>query len=404
MLTARRAMLSEQVENPLSGKMIPLSEPEFGGNEWKYVKECLDSGWVSSAGAFVNRFERQVAAYVGAKHAVAVVNGTSALHVALKVVGLQPDEEVLAPNLTFVAPVNTIRYCQAHPVLIDANPRTWQIDVDKVAHFLSQECQTKKDICYNKRSGRRVRAILPVHLLGLSCEIDSIVELAHKHGLRVVEDAAEAMGVRFRGQHVGSFGDVSAFSFNGNKIVTAGGGGMVVTNNASYATYARYLTTQAKDDEVEYIHNEIGYNYRLSNIQAAVGVAQLERIEDFIARKGAIARAYENAFADLDGVTPMPTPPHMQPTYWLYTILMPEGTSLAERQEVIRRLNERSIGARPFWHTIHDLPAYRSCQTFEIEQSVRLYTRGVSLPSSVSLRADDLRKCIAAVQQIVARR
>jgi perosamine synthetase len=380
---------------------IPLCVPQLQGNEWKYLKECLDTGWVSSAGSFVERFERQVAAYVGSKHAVAVVNGTSALHVALRVIGLQPDEEVLVPDLTFVAPVNAIRYCQAHPVLIDADLRTWQMDVGRVARFLTRECEMKGDMCYNKRTGRRVRAILPVHLLGLSCEIDSIIELAGKHGLKVVEDAAEAMGVRFRGCHVGIFGDVGALSFNGNKIITAGGGGMLITNSAAYADYARYLTTQAKDDELEHIHNEIGYNYRLSNIQAAVGVAQVEQIENFIIKKHTIARTYEEAFSDLDDVVPMPTPPHTRPTYWLYTVLLPEKTSLEGRQEVIKRLNEQGIGARPFWHTIHNLPAYRTCQAFEIEHSGHLYRRGVSLPSSVGLSAVDLQRCIVAVKQIL---
>lgn len=385
------------------GRFIPLSVPQIQGNEWKYLKECLDTGWVSSAGPFVDRFERAVEAYVGVKHAVAVVNGTSALHVALKVIGLQPAEEVLVPNLTFVAPVNAIRYCQAYPVLIDADPKTWQIDVDKVARFLDRECEMRGTECHNKLTGRRVRAILPVHLLGLSCEMDSIVALAQKYGLRVVEDAAEALGVSFRKRHVGTFGNVGVFSFNGNKIVTAGGGGMLVTDDGAYADYARYLTTQAKDDDLEYIHNEVGYNYRLSNIQAAVGVAQLEQIEGFIVKKRSIAHTYENALSDLDGITCMPTPPHTNPTYWLYTILLPTRMTLAERKAVIRCLHEKGIGARPFWHTIHDLPAHRTSQAFEIEHSVLLYMRGISLPSSVGLAAGDLKKCITAVKQIIGK-
>lgn len=381
--------------------MVPLSIPEIRGNEWKYVKECLDTGWVSSAGPFVDRFEDELAAYVGAKYAVAVVNGTAALHVALLVVGVQPEDEVIVSNLTFVAPVNAILYCRAYPVLIDADPGTWQMDVNKVAHFFETECEMRAGECFNKHTGRRVRAILPGHLLGLACEIDRVVELAREYRLRVVEDAAEAMGVRYRSRHVGTFGDTGVFSFNGNKIVTTGGGGMLVTDNPRYAEYARYLTTQAKDDELEYIHNELGYNYRLSNLQAALGVAQLEQLEDFIAKKRAIARAYEEAFRGLHGITPMPIPPHTQPTYWLYTVLLDRGTTLERRKRIVRDLRENGVGARPLWHPIHDLPPYRGCQAFQIEHSVDLYKRSVSLPSSVGMSKGDLERCLAVLKQSI---
>lgn len=378
---------------------IPLSVPEFHGNEWKYIKECLDTGWVSSVGPFVDRFERELAAYVGAKYAVAVVNGTAALHTALRVIGLQPEEEVIVSNLTFVAPVNAIRYCQAYPILMDAHPETWQMDPEKVADFLETECEVRAEQCFNRHTGRRVRAILPVHILGLACEMERIAEIASRYYLRVVEDAAEALGVRYQGRHVGTFGDVGVFSFNGNKIITTGGGGMVVTNDLAYADYARYLTTQAKDDALEYVHNEVGYNYRLTNIQAALGLAQLEQIDAFIVRKRAIARAYREAFCDLDGITPMPTPPRTQPTYWLYSVLLDQGTSLVRRKAVVRYLNESHVGARPFWHTIHDLSPYRDCQAFQIEHSIGLYERGVSLPCSVGLDAKDLQKCIRVFMQ-----
>ena len=383
--------------------LVPLSIPEIRGNEWQYVKECLDSGWVSSVGSFVDRFERELTAYVGAKYAVAVVNGTAGLHAALRVIGLQPDEEVIVSNLTFVAPVNAISYCGAYPILMDADPETWQMDTKKVAQFLKTECEMRVGECFNRRTNRRVRAILPVHLLGLACEIDRLVELALEYNLKVVEDAAEGLGVRYRGGHVGTFGDIGVFSFNGNKIVTTGGGGMLVTNSSSYADYARYLTTQAKDDVLEYIHNEIGYNYRLTNIQAALGVAQLEQIENFIAKKRAIARAYENAFKGLVGIVPMPTPPHTEPTYWLYTILLGEGATLRERKAVIQHLHEMGVGARPLWHTIHNLPPYRSSQAYRIEHSIRLYETGVSLPSSAGLKEADLKNCIAVFKRSIAK-
>lgn len=378
---------------------IPLSVPEFGGNEWKYIKECLDTRWVSSVGPYVELFEQKIAAYTGARYAIATINGTAALHTALKVVGLQPGEEVLVSNLTFVAPVSAIYYCQGHPVLMDADPQTWQMDTRKLEKFLGRECEMCSGRCVNKRSGRRVRAILPVHLLGLACEMDRIVELARRYKLRVVEDAAEGLGVRYRGRHVGTFADIGVLSFNGNKIITTGGGGMLITNNQSYAGYARYLTTQAKDDALEYIHNEVGYNYRLSNIQAALGVAQLERIDEFIAKKHAIARAYDKALAGPGRITPMPTPPNTEPTYWLYTVLLRKGTTLAGRKAFVRQLNEHGIGARPFWHTVHDLPPYRGCQAYQIEHSIDLYERGVSLPCSVGLSTNDLRRCIDVLKK-----
>jgi len=305
-----------------------LAVPEIRGNEWKYVKECLDTAWVSSVGPFVKRFEKEIAEYAGIRYAVATVSGTAGLHIALKVVGVQPEDEVLVSNLTFIAPVNAITYCNAHPVLMDADPGTWQIDVRKVANFLERECRLEGDACVNKRTGRRVRAILAVHLLGLACEIDAINELANRYGLKVVEDAAEGMGTRYRLRHLGAWGTAGVFSFNGNKVMTTGSGGMIVTNDEALARYARYLTTQAKDDDLEYIHNEIGYNYRLSNVCAAIGVAQLERLPEFLSAKRRIARIYESKLRDIPGITLMPVTPHTEPTYWLYTVLLKPETTL----------------------------------------------------------------------------
>ncbi len=380
---------------------IPLSVPEFQGNEWIYLKECLDSGWVSSAGPFVERFEKDVARKVGAKEAVAVMNGTVGLQIALQVIGVEPGDEVLVSDLTFVAPVNAIRYCQATPIFIDADPTIWQMDVEKLEAFLNTECQARDEVCFNKKTGRRIRAILPVHILGLACEMDRMMGLARRFHLKVVEDAAEAIGVRYRGKHVGTFGDVGVFSFNGNKVITCGGGGMLVTDDARLARRARYLTTQAKDDEMEYLHNEIGYNYRLTNLQAALGCAQLEQMDRFLFKKREIARQYEEGFKGLEGVTLMPRPSHTEPTYWLYTILMSKGTTLAQRQGMIQKLRIQGIGARPLWHPIHGLPPYAQAQAFEIEHSVSLYTRGVSLPSSVGLTPEEQSQSIRCLLNIL---
>ena len=382
---------------------LPLSVPRLAGNEWTYVKECLDTGWVSSAGPFVDRFEDVVRAYVGSPHAVAVVNGTAGLHAALRVVGVEAGDEVIAPSLTFIATANAISYCGASPVFMDADPSTWQMDVGKVARFLRTECETRSGACWNRRTGRRVRAILPVHLLGLACEIDRVVALAREHGLAVVEDATEGLGVRDRGRHVGTFGDAGVFSFNGNKIITTGGGGVIVTADPERARYARYLTTQAKDDELEYFHEEIGYNYRLTNLQAALGVAQVEQLDGFIAERRAVAAMYHAAFAGRDDVIPMPIAPgHVEATYWLYTILLPKGTTIDRRRAVIRALHARGIGARPLWHPIPALPPYKSCQAFEVEHALDLHARAISLPSSAGMTPEDVRRCIAAVAAAAA--
>lgn len=396
--TVRASTSSDEMAGSAAAGVIPLCAPAFRGNEWAYLKECLDTGWVSSAGPFVDRFEREVAAYVDAAHAVAVVNGTAALHTALRVVGVQPDDEVLVSDLTFIAPVNAIRYCQAHPILVDAEPQTWQMDVEKVERFLAEVGEVRDQACYNRETGRRLRAIVPVHILGLAVEIDRLIEVAHRYHLRVVEDAAEGMGVRFRGRHVGTFGDVGALSFNGNKIMTSGGGGMVITNHAKAADYARYLTTQAKDDPIEHLHHEVGYNYRMTNLQAAVGIAQLEQLNRFVEQKRAVALAYRQALQGMDGITLMPSPPHIQATYWLYTILLDEGTTLAERQTLITQLHAAGIEARPLWHPIHGLAPYRQCQTVAIEHAMRLYERGLSLPSSIGLSALELQRCVDALK------
>ena len=382
---------------------IPLCVPEIRGNEWKYVKECLDTNWVSSVGSFVDRFEHMLADYVGTKHAVATTSGTAALHIALLVAGVEPDDEVLMPTLTFIAPANAIRYVGAWPVFIDAEPTYWQMDPEKVQDFLDNECRWLDGRLVNKTTGRRVKAILPVHILGHPCDIDSIREVAQKYDLAIIEDATESLGAKYKGRMVGQLGDIACFSFNGNKLITTGGGGMIVTDNEPWAERARYLTTQAKDDPVEYYHSEIGYNYRLTNIQAAMGVAQMEQIEDFITQKKIIARIYNESFLNLEAVTLLPAQAFATPVYWLYTILLDQASTLAERKDFIRKLNDNGIGARPLWHTLHDLPPYRDCQAFQIEHGVRLYERGVSLPSSVGLTEQDQQKCIAIVRKSLSR-
>jgi len=386
---------------PAAAGGIPLCVPNIVGNEWTYIKECLDTNWVSSVGSYVDRFEESLASYVGVNHAVATTSGTAALHIALLVAGVEPDDEVLMPTLTFVAPANAIRYAGAWPVFIDVEPDYWQLDPGKLEGFLNQECRWHDGKLVNRTTGRRVRAVLPVHILGHPCDINPIVAVARKYELAIIDDATESLGASYKGSKVGSKADVACFSFNGNKIITTGGGGMIVTDNQEWAQRARYLTTQAKDDQIEYLHNEIGYNYRLTNIQAAMGVAQMEHLDEFVEKKRTIAAGYRTGLQDLEGITLMPTQPETDPTYWLYTVLLDEATSIEGRKQVIQKLNDNGIGARPLWHLIHTLPPYAQCQAFQIEHAGRLYRLGVNLPSSVALDSDEQQRCIAEFRKAI---
>ncbi|MCE7871236.1 aminotransferase class I/II-fold pyridoxal phosphate-dependent enzyme, partial [bacterium CPR1] len=259
---------------------IALCEPRIQGNEIHYLEKCIRENWVSSAGPYVDAFERSLAELAGSKHAVSTSSGTAAIHLGLLLAGIQPDEEVIVPSLTFIAPANAVRYLGAWPTFLDVEPRYWQIDPAAVERFLREDCQRSSDGCLrNRHTGRVVRCLLAVHLLGHPCEMDSLLSLCAEFGLFLLEDATESLGARYRESPVGSHGQLACFSFNGNKIVTTGGGGMLVTNDDHLAERARYLSTQAKDDPLEYVHNEVGYNYRLTSLQAAFGLAQLEQLE-----------------------------------------------------------------------------------------------------------------------------
>jgi perosamine synthetase len=390
--------MSTQFEPGVSAEeeVIPLSVPEIRGNEWKYMKECLDTNWVSSVGSFVNRFELAVAEYLGIKHAVATVNGTAALHIALLVAGVEPDDEVLVPALTFIAPVNAVRYVGAWPVFMDAEPEHYQIDPQKLSDFVEEKCRREGGALVNRTSNRRVRAILPVHILGHPCDMDPILEIARKHKLTVIEDATESLGSQYRGRKAGALGDIAALSFNGNKIITTGGGGMLVTSNDAWAQKARYFTTQAKDDPVEYIHNEIGYNYRMTNIQAAMGVAQMEKLDEYVKAKRDHARLYDKLMHGTPGITLPGEASWAHWNYWLYTILVDENNYGMSSRELMRRLEKANVQSRPLWHPVHSLLPSKDCQAFEIETADVLYRTALSIPSFVALTDEQI--------EVVARR
>ncbi len=369
---------------------IPLCIPEIRGNEWKYIEECLNTGWVSSVGSFVDRFEQELATYVGARYAVAATSGTAALHIALLVAGIQPEDEVLVSTLTFIAPANAIRYVGAWPVFIDAEPDYWQMDIQKVVDFLEQGCRWRGGHLYNKATGRRVKAIMPVHVLGHPVDMDPLLTMARQYNLTVIEDATESLGTRYKKQMVGCLGDMTCFSFNGNKIITTGGGGMVVTNNEQWATQAKYLTTQAKDDPLEYIHHEIGYNYRLTNIQAAMGCAQLEQLPDYIEAKRRIAARYAEVLADIPGLTLMRQAEWAYSIFWMYTVLVDETTFGMAARALLRHLADHNIQTRLLWQPLHLSAAHTSAAHTNVGGMTCPVAEGLnrdalSLPCSVGL-------------------
>ena len=379
---------------------IPLCVPELGGREWEYVKECLDTNWVSSVGSYVDRFERMVAERAGAAFGVATVNGTAAIHIALLVSGVASNDEVIVPAMTFVAPVNAVRYCGAYPVILDVDPKHWQLDPDEVARFLQADCTARDGQIINRHTGRRVRAILPVHVLGHPCDMAPIVDLAEQYGLPVIEDATESLGATCRGRRVGSIGNIGCFSFNGNKIVTSGGGGVVVTDDGDAAAWAKHLTTQAKADPVEYTHDEIGFNYRLVNVLAALGCAQMEQLEGFIERKREIALTYRNELSKIRYLTFLEQAEWAASIEWLFTMHIGQGAPLT-RQGVQKRLEGKGIQTRPLWCPMHRLPIFSDAYRRSTGVADRLYQGCLSLPSSVSLTGGEQERVLGSVANLL---
>lgn len=375
--------------------MIPLSVPNLSGNEWKYIKDCLDTNWVSSVGSYVTLFEKQVAAYCGVKYAVATASGTAALHVSLVLAGVQQDELVLVPDITFVATVNAIRYTGADPVLIDVDAKSWEMDLDLVDNFLSRETSMSEGLCVHRGSGRIVRAILPVHVLGNMCAMDRLMELASRYNLVVVEDATESLGSTYKGRHAGSFGLAGCLSFNGNKIITTGGGGMILTNDDSLAKKAKHITTQAKSDPNEYYHDEVGYNYRLVNILAAMGVAQLEQLPGFVQRKKEIAGRYTEALLAINpAIQPQCITAGVDCNHWLYTVHAPDQPGLREH------LKKSGVDARPFWVPMNQLPAFRNnIYINRSDVAGAIYKNCLSLPCSTHLSNEELDLVTSLIQK-----
>ncbi|ARU41902.1 hypothetical protein CCB80_12415 [Armatimonadetes bacterium Uphvl-Ar1] len=378
-------------------EFIPLSVPYIAGNEWKYVKDCLDTGWVSSVGSYVNQFEEDFAQVTKTSHAVACVNGTAALHIALVTCGVKPGDQVLVSNLTFIASANSISHAGATPVFIDAEPDYWQIDPAEIESYLRNECQFINGETIHKSTGQRVKAIMPVHILGNPVNMDPILTLAKEFNLAVIEDATESLGATYKGHPVGSLGDMAAFSFNGNKLITTGGGGMITTNNPELAQKAKHLTTTAKIEPIEFIHDEIGYNYRLVNLLAAVGVAQLEQLPEFLAKKQEITSWYTELLSDHPGIQLMPEPPYGTSARWLYTIRLLNNNW----KSINEFLAGKKIQTRPLWQPMHLSPAYRTLNSRKCPISELLQNRCLSLPCSVNLSKSQAEQVAAQLKLAV---
>lgn len=366
-------------------KLIPLCVPEIRGNEWEYIKECLDTNWVSSVGSYVDKFEKDFAKFVNAKNAVVTVNGTSALHLALNVLGIGEGDEVIVPSMTFIAPVNAVKYVGAEPVFVDICRDTFVMDADKIEELITP----------------KTKAILPVHIYGNIVDMDKVMEIANKYNLYVIEDATESLGSIYKGKHTGTIGHIGCFSFNGNKLITTGAGGMLVTNDEELGKKAKFLSTQAKVtlDNKGFYHTDIGFNFRMPNILAAMGCAQLENIEEYIKIKRENAFFYNELLKDVKNITLPIEKIETTNVFWLYSILIEDGFPVS-RDELIKIMHDAGIETRPFFTPVHTMPPYLKCRSGDLKITEEVSLRGINLPSSVSLKREDIIKICNIIKNI----
>lgn len=370
---------------PSRDESLSLHEPSFLGHEWDYIKECLDTGWVSSAGKYVDRFEQMVADYTGAKHAIAVVNGTAALHICLLLAGVKRDDEVIVPSLTFIATANAVTYCNAIPLFADSSKATLGLDTAKLDDFLRNQTRQVDGCLLNRSTGRRIAAIMPMHTFWHPVDIDGMLEICARYKLPLIEDAAESLGSFYHGLHTGNFGLLAGLSFNGNKIITTGGGGAILTNDTVLAHRAKHLTTTARlAHHWSFIHDEIGYNYRMPNINAALGCAQIEQLSGFLNKKRALSLRYEQALDGFPGIRFFRELPNTQSNYWLNVILIDHCDELL-RDSVLQAINGHGLEARPAWTLLHKLPMFLNCPRMDLSIAEDLEQQIINIPSSYTL-------------------
>ncbi len=375
----------QAIQSVVGAGPVTLHEPRFSGNEWVYLKECLDSTFVSSVGKFVDRFEDELAAFTGAKRAVAVVNGTAALHVSLLLAGVEAGDEVLLPALTFIATANAVSYCQATPHFLDSEERSLGMDAYALRDYLSGTTEMRDGQCINRSTGRVIRAMVPMHTFGHPVDIDALLAVAHDFRLQLIEDAAESLGSTVGGRHTGTFGLMGTLSFNGNKTITTGGGGAILTNDLELGARAKHLTTTAKvPHRWNFLHDEVGYNYRLPNLNAALGCAQLEQLPGFLVEKRRLFDSYQSAFAEVEGVHLVAEPTGCHSNYWLQTLLLDD--SLADQRDaVLTATNDAGLMTRPVWALMNRLSMYRNAPKAPLPVSESLERRLINIPSSSGL-------------------
>ena len=377
--------LIDLIQNNYATKeLIPLHAPVFNGNEKKYINETINSTFVSTVGQFVQDFEKNIAQFVGSNFAIAMSSGTTALHIALLASGCNSESEVITQSLSFVAGCNAINYCNSHPVFVDVDKDTLGMSPESLSNFLVNNCEIRDDgKCWNKKSNKVIRVCLPTHVYGFSARIDKIQKICNKYNIILIEDAAESLGSYYKDKHLGTFSKLAIFSFNGNKIITSGGGGMVVTNDELLAKKIKHLSTTAKvPHKWEFYHDQIGYNYRMPNINAALGMAQLERINIFLENKKSIAKIYKN-WCHENKVKIIEPIKDSKPNFWLNTIIV---NDLEERNYVLGEINKKNINIRPAWNLLSSLPMFKNCQSEEIPNTTWLFDRIINLPSSVFIK------------------
>jgi|TARA_B100000795_G_scaffold150551_1_gene112739 perosamine synthetase len=374
---------------------ILLNEPFLTGNEKSYLLDCINSNWISTSGYYVNKFEQEVANYVDSRYAIACSSGTAALHIALKVLGISNNDEVIVPTVTFIATINAIRYNNASPVFLDVD-NFYNIDVTKFIKFIDNQTYYKDGFTYNKSTNNKIKAVLPVHVWGNAVDLNKIIKICKEKNIKIIEDASESLGSKYnsgplKNKYTGTIGDIGCFSFNGNKIITAGGGGMIVTNDKLLAEKSIYFTSQAKDDHLNFIHDEIGYNYRLTNLHAAVGLAQIEKVNEILIRKEEIFNFYLEFFSNNDKISLVPRPDYATNNHWL-NIIRFKNFNYLDLKKIITYLNENCIQVRPIWQLNHLQKPYKNDEFFDIVNATKLIENSLCLPSSPGMSNDDLKR------------
>ena len=387
--------------------MIPLSVPNLNGRELQYIKKCIDTNWVSSAGSFVKEFEDAICDYVKAEYAVACVNGTAGLQIAFKLSGVERNDEVIVPALTFIAPVNAVKYLGAEPVFMDCDDYM-NIDSVKLREFCIKECRVTKSGLINKSTSRIVKAVVPVHIFGNPCDMQEIMRIAKAYRLKVIEDATESLGScytagAYQSKFTGTIGDIGVLSFNGNKIITTGGGGMIVTGDKSIARKTKYLIEQAKDDSVKYIHNEIGYNFRLTNLQAALGLAQLEQLKKFIRIKKNNYELYCELLSSVKGIKMLGIPRGTSPNHWFYSLLVEKKEYGMDREKLMNCLTKKKIQTRPIWYLNHLQRPYRMNRAYKIENALKFWKRVLNLPCSTGLQEKQIHYIASTISNLAGK-